>query len=49
MKPHLKLLLTTGYSAMPIGASEAVLKIKVLDKPYTREQLAHALRETLEG
>jgi CheY-like chemotaxis protein len=49
MKPGLKVLLTTGYSAMPIGASEAVQKIKVLGKPYTREQLAHALRQALEG
>ena len=49
MKPGLKVLLTTGYSEMPIGASEAVQKIKVLGKPYTREQLACALREALDG
>ena len=49
MKPGLKVLLTTGYSEMPIGASEPVQKIKVLGKPYTREQLACALREALEG
>jgi CheY-like chemotaxis protein len=48
-KPGLKVLLTTGYSEMPIGASEAVQKIEVLGKPYTREQLACALREALEG
>ena len=48
-KPGLKVLLTTGYSEMPIGASEAVREIKVLGKPYTREQLACALREALDG
>ena len=49
MKPGLKVLLTTGYSEMPIGTSEPVQKIKVLGKPYTREQLACALREALDG
>jgi CheY-like chemotaxis protein len=48
-KPSLKVLLTTGYSEMPIGASEAVQKTKVLGKPYTREQLAYALREAFDG
>jgi two-component system CheB/CheR fusion protein len=46
-KPNLKLLLTTGYSDMPIAASEAVRAIQVVRKPYTREQLARALREAL--
>ncbi len=49
MKPDLKVLLTSGYSDMQLAASEAVRKIKVLGKPYTREQLAHALREALDG
>jgi CheY-like chemotaxis protein len=49
MKPGLKVLLTTGYSEMPIPASGAAQKIKVLGKPYTREQLAHTLREALDG
>ena len=48
-KPGLKVLLTTGYSEMPVDASEPVQKIKVLGKPYTREQLACALREALDG
>ena len=46
-KPDLKLLLTTGYSNLPLVASEAVRAIRVLGKPYTREQLAYALREAL--
>ena len=49
MKPDLKVLLTSGYRDMPITISEAVRQIKVLGKPYTREQLAHALREALDG
>jgi signal transduction histidine kinase len=49
MKPDLKVLLTSGYSDMPVAASVAVRAIKVLGKPYTREQLAHALREALDA
>jgi len=46
MRPELKVLLTSGYSDVPLAASEAVRAIKVLGKPYTRQQLACALRET---
>jgi CheY-like chemotaxis protein len=46
VKPETKVLLTSGYSDMPLAASEAVRAIKVLGKPYTRAQLACALRET---
>ena len=49
MKPEVKVLLTTGYSEMPVAVSEAVRKVQVLGKPYTREQLACALREALDG
>ena len=49
MRPELKVLLTSGYSDMPLAVSEAARKIKVLAKPYTREQLACALREALDG
>ena len=45
-KPGLKILLTCGYGDQP-PVSEAVREIKVLGKPYTREQLACALREAL--
>ena len=48
-KPNLKMLLTSGYSDVPLTASEAVRDTKVLGKPYTREQLARALREALDG
>jgi CheY-like chemotaxis protein len=46
LKPRLKVLLTSGYNDVPLAASEAVRAIQVLGKPYTREQLAYALRET---
>ena len=49
MKPEVKVLLTSGYSDMPLAVSEAARKIKVLGKPYTREQLGCALREALDG
>jgi CheY-like chemotaxis protein len=48
-KPDLKVVLTSGYSNMPLAASKAVREVRVLAKPYTREQLAHVLRETLHG
>jgi signal transduction histidine kinase len=44
-----KVVLTSGYSDMPLGVSAAVRKTRVLGKPYTREQLAHTLREALNG
>jgi len=46
-RPDLKMLLTTGYSDMPLTVGEAVREIKVLAKPYTREHLAWALSEAL--
>ena len=49
MKPDPKVLLTTGYSEMPVAVSEAARRVNVLGKPYTREQLACALREALDG
>jgi signal transduction histidine kinase len=45
-KPGLKVLLTSGYSDLPPAMSEAV-PIRVLSKPYTREQLGCALCEAL--
>jgi CheY-like chemotaxis protein len=47
MKPDLKVLLTSGYRDTQLAMSKAVREIKVLEKPYTREQLAWALREAL--
>jgi CheY-like chemotaxis protein len=47
-KPDLKVVLTSGYSKMPFAVSEAVRAIRLLAKPYTREQLARALHEALQ-
>ena len=49
MKPEVKVLLTSAYSDVPLAVSETARKIKVLGKPYTREQLGCALREALDG
>jgi signal transduction histidine kinase/ActR/RegA family two-component response regulator len=49
MRPELKVVFTSGSSDAPLAVSEAARKIKMLAKPYTREQLACALREALEG
>ena len=49
MKPELKVLLTTGYSEIPVAVSEGAPNVQVLGKPYTRKQLACALREALDG
>jgi CheY-like chemotaxis protein len=48
-RPALKVLLTSGYANPPATVNDGVREIKVLGKPYTREQLAQAVRETLHG
>ena len=48
-QPDLKVLLTSGYANPPTAANNGVREIQVLDKPYTREQLAQAVRRTLHG
>ncbi len=47
MKPELKVVLTSGYSDMPLAASEAVSTIKVLASP-TRgsSSLAHSAKHS---
>jgi CheY-like chemotaxis protein len=40
MRPELKVMLTSGSNDVPRAVSEAARKIKMLAKPYTREQLA---------
>jgi signal transduction histidine kinase/CheY-like chemotaxis protein len=45
-KPQVKVVLTSGYSDVPL-ASETARRIRVLGKPYTRQQLANALRDAL--
>jgi CheY-like chemotaxis protein len=48
-KPDLKVLLTSGYANPSPPVKDGVREIKVLGKPYTREQLAQAVRESLQG
>jgi CheY-like chemotaxis protein len=49
MRPDLKVLLTSGYSDLGVKVKKTVSDVQVLAKPYTRLQLARALRETLDG
>ena len=49
-RPELKVLLASGFSEQAAGAHEGELpSVKLLRKPYTRSELARALREALEG
>jgi PAS domain S-box-containing protein len=51
-RPEVKVLLTTGYSEQePLLAKDAgaLAGFRLLRKPYSREELARALRETLGG
>jgi hypothetical protein len=45
---ELKVLLTSGYTNMHPALNDADRAAKVLAKPYTRDQLALALREVLD-
>ena len=49
MKPDLKVLLTSGYSDLGVKVKKTARDVKILTKPYTRAQLARALREALDG
>jgi PAS domain S-box-containing protein len=49
LRPNLRALLTSGYERAPVGGDEAARsEFDVLRKPYRREQLAIALRKTLD-
>lgn len=47
-KPRVKVVLASGYDRSG-GGRESNLKIPMLGKPYTREQLARTMREALDG
>ena len=49
MKPDLKVLPTSGYSDLGVKVKKTARDVKILAKPYTRAQLACALREALDG
>jgi DNA-binding NtrC family response regulator len=46
--PNLKVLLTSGCTNLQTAVKDVDREAKVLAKPYTRVQLAQALREALE-
>src|SRR5262249_44093063 len=45
MKPDLKVLLTSGYCELGVKVTKTAMDARILGKPYTRAQLACALRE----
>jgi CheY-like chemotaxis protein len=48
--PHLKVLLTSGFPEARLnGSSDAIAGIRLLSKPYRRDDLARALRESLDA
>ena len=50
LNPGIKVLLTTGYDgAGRQSEPEATENFKVLEKPYTRAELAQAVAEALTG
>jgi len=49
MKPDLKVLLTSGHSDLGVAVRKAAIEARVLAKPYSRAQLANALREALDA
>jgi CheY-like chemotaxis protein len=49
MKPDVKVLLTSGYNDLGVMVKITVRDVKVLGKPYTRAQLAWALRDAIDG
>ena len=50
VRPHLKVLLTSGYAAAAISLEHGLpYKLEVVAKPYEREVLAQKLRLAIEG
>jgi CheY-like chemotaxis protein len=49
MKPDLKVLLTSGYNDLGVKMKKTAREVAILAKPYTRVQLACALRHALDG
>jgi CheY-like chemotaxis protein len=48
LRPHLKILLTSGYTEHPVDAIDGVgHEVRILNKPYRRHDLASTLRSIL--
>lgn len=48
LRPNLPVLLTSGYEHSALNADEALSRYELLRKPYRREELAQAVRRTLD-
>jgi signal transduction histidine kinase/CheY-like chemotaxis protein len=50
LRPHLKILLTSGHTEHPDAAPEGLSRgVRILNKPYRRNELAAVLRSALQG
>ena len=50
LRPHLKILLTSGYTERPIEALDGLgHEVRILNKPYRRHDLASMLRSALKA
>jgi len=50
LRPHLKILLTSGYTDHPVEALDGLgQEVRILSKPYRRRELAAALRSALKA
>jgi PAS domain S-box-containing protein len=49
LRPGLRALLTSGYERASLGGDDFAAEFEVLRKPYRREQLATAMRKTLDS
>jgi signal transduction histidine kinase/CheY-like chemotaxis protein len=50
LRPHLKILMTSGYTEHPVDAIDGLgQKVRILNKPYRRHDLAMMLRSVLKA
>jgi signal transduction histidine kinase len=49
LRPELKTLLTTGFADMPNGGPAAMSSLRILRKPYRRDELLRLVRDALNG
>jgi DNA-binding LytR/AlgR family response regulator len=50
LRPHLKILLTSGYTELPVEALDGLgREVRILNKPFRRHDLASTLRSVLKA
>jgi FixJ family two-component response regulator len=49
LAPHVRVLFMSGYSETPTGLSEQDARTPLVRKPFSGEELAHAVREALDS